>query len=493
MIKPATADSRQTEKVKSERLGFGSFELPTDGSYSRTKIRTEFIRAADRLERGVANSLYEEAFFIFVRVVWSQFPQTIPPPVSGLLEDSKFLVELDRVLTDFSASPYNDKSESIHPAFIELFIPVYKQNPELLFNNPRGVLIRELLRPIRELTDGVPRGFRDWFSLQRIRGAGPLRESIVNWSRRWNLDADWCRDYAVAALWGWLADRYLQYQMNYVEGRLSLQQAASVVQQNNIWTAAAYPAFNTDSSLELELSPIFQEYHFTWKGLGFQHYRWNPLSMYRDDWVSECEESFKKYLARRSERGAAVPSGALRKFRADRNEYVRKVERAAERAGLVRTPRRWAYEHLTWAVRFHVQKWPLSKIQEVHSKPRKTIADGIDGVMTFIGLNPKTEKNRRGRKPGKGSTRKLSERETANKRERLQRFVNALKTVDNPENKARVAKAIGISPAQFRKKWVPDLIEETKCIDYGELVRKGKALLAKRGSQKLGELKSTKK
>lgn len=235
--KRADADSRQTEKAKSERLGFGSFELSTDGSYSRTKIRTEFIRAVDRLEKGVANSLYEEAFFHFVRVVWSQFPQTIPPPVLGLLEDNKFLVEFDRVLTNFSASPYNAKSKSIHPAFIELLIPAYRQDPELLINNPRGVLTRELLRPIREFMNDKPSVFSDWFSLLRIRAARPLRESIVNWSRCWNLDADWCWDYAVAALWGWLEDRYLQYQVNYDEGRLSLLQATCVVQQNNIWTA----------------------------------------------------------------------------------------------------------------------------------------------------------------------------------------------------------------------------------------------------------------
>lgn len=132
------AESPQKEKIKSERLGFGSFELSAHSSYSQTKIRTQFIRVADRLEPGLANSLYQEAFFHFVRVVWSQFPQTIPHPVVGLLEDQGFLIELDRILTDSSASPYNDKSKSIHPAFIELFVPVYKQNPELLINNPRG-------------------------------------------------------------------------------------------------------------------------------------------------------------------------------------------------------------------------------------------------------------------------------------------------------------------------------------------------------------------
>lgn len=474
------ADSPQEEKVKSERLGFGSFELSTDGSYSQTKIRTQFIRAADRLEPGVASSLYKEAFFHFVRVVWTQFPQTIPHPVAGLLEDHGFLIELDRVLTDFSASPYNDKSKSIHPAFLELFIPVYKQNPALLINNPRGVLTRELLRPIREFTDDKPNGFRDWASLLRIRAARPLWESIVNWSRRWNLDADWCRDYAVAALWGWLQDRYLQYQVSYDERRLSFLRATSVVQQNNIWTAAAYPAFITDNSLALALSPIFQLYQFTWKGLGFQHHRWNPLTMYRDEWVSECEESFRNYLARRGERGAAVPAGAQRKFRAACNEYVRKVERAAVQAGLVRTPRKWAYEHLTWAVRHHVQRWPVSEIQETYSKPRKTVADGINGVIRFIGLQPTTEKGRPGRKPGKGSTRKLTEREAASKEARLQKFINALEVVDNPENRASVARAIGISPDQFRKKWIPELIEETKCLDYGSLLRKGKTMLAKK-------------
>ena len=81
-----------------------------------------------------------------------------------------------------------------------------------------------------------------------------------------------------------------------------------------------------------------------------------------------------------------MPTGALKRFRAARDEYLREIERVAPLAGLIKTPRRWAKEHLEWAARFQVQKWPLSKIAETYSKPRKTVADGINRTLDFIGL-----------------------------------------------------------------------------------------------------------
>lgn len=384
----STAGFRPTDDSKSERLGFGSFELSTNDSYSRKKFRTAFIRAADNLEQGLANSLYKEAFFQFVLLAWSQYPQAIPPPVLDVLEDNDFLAELERVINDFSASPYNIDSKSIHPAFIELLLPVFNRERELFINSTRGVLTRELFRPIRDIMENsTSRAFPNWATLMKIENGETLCEILIKWSHRWNLDADWCRDYAVAALWEWLNDRYLQYQLNWDEGRLSLREATFAVQHDNNWTATIYLPATTGASAAMLSALMSRDFKFTWKGLGFQYRRWNPLASYRDEWEGDCEESFRVHLKKRYEGDAAAPTGAMRRFRAARKEYVRNVEQAAEQAGLVRTPRRWAYEHIAWAVRFQVQKWPLSKIEKTYSKPRKTVSDGINRVIRFINLD----------------------------------------------------------------------------------------------------------
>jgi hypothetical protein len=57
MARKVADPTQPTDDSKYERLGLGSFELPTEESYSQRKFRTAFIRAADNLEQGLANSL----------------------------------------------------------------------------------------------------------------------------------------------------------------------------------------------------------------------------------------------------------------------------------------------------------------------------------------------------------------------------------------------------------------------------------------------------
>ncbi|HYX72943.1 MAG TPA: hypothetical protein VE732_09235, partial [Nitrososphaera sp.] len=84
--------------------------------------------------------------------------------------------------------------------------------------------------------------------------------------------------------------------------------------------------------------------------------------------------------------GGVVPTGTLQRFRTTRDKYLRKIEKAAPQVGLIKTPRRWANEHLVWAAHFQAQEWPLSKIKETYSKAQKTVADGINRTLDFIGL-----------------------------------------------------------------------------------------------------------
>jgi len=270
------------------------------------------------------------------------------------IEDKDFLAELERITLDFSAALYNNESESIEPAFIELITPVFNRERELVINNQRGVLIRELLRPLRESYDKMPRKFLTWGKLQESRDAEQLRAVIIEWGQYWNLNADWCRDYAVAALCDWLTDRIVLGQWN-GEG-LSFRGATFAIHSEDIWTApfdVGSPADKLDAKL---LSNLTQGFSFTWKGLDFQTHRWNPLSSYRDKWERDCEEGFNAYLSQREKDRGPAPAGVMRRFRAARAAYIRKMEKVAEEVGLIRTPRRWADEHLTWAVEFQDRK-----------------------------------------------------------------------------------------------------------------------------------------
>jgi hypothetical protein len=389
MSKRITTGSLQKEKSKSERLGIGSYESPRGDSYSRQNLRAEFFRVVDILEPDLSITLYKKAYFQYILLVWRQFPEAVPPAVSALLKDRSFLSELERVVKDFSASPYNYETSSFHPAFVELLAAPFRKDQQMVVNHLRTVLMVELLRPFT-LDDGL-NSFKmassSWSRLQRVKNSIRLRKIIVEWSKYWNIDADWCRDFAVVALWEWLSDKSSRWDEHYI----SFRSAIAEIRMKNIWTAHIDPVLALDGDVDdfqtfIDKTSWATQFRFAWRGIDFQTSRWNPLGRYRDEWARESEQEFIAYLTRRLESGDIVPTGALRKFRAARDAYLREIERVAPLAGLIKTPRRWAREHLVWAARFQVQKWPLSKIEETYSKPRKTIADGINRTLDFIGL-----------------------------------------------------------------------------------------------------------
>src|SRR5205085_6842965 len=131
----------------------------------------------------------------------------------------------------------NAESKSIHPAFVELLIPVFKQDQEVFLNYPRGVLMREVCRPLRELSEELLRAFPSWTMLQQIKDAESLCAILIEWSQHWNIDTNWCRDYAVAALCDWLTDDWFQWQLPGDNWRLIFSGGITEVSFKDIWEA----------------------------------------------------------------------------------------------------------------------------------------------------------------------------------------------------------------------------------------------------------------
>jgi len=55
-------------------------------------------------------------------------------------------------------------------------------------------------------SDQLKDAFPNWKSLVTSEKTGSLRTKINDWSVRWNLDADWCREHALDVLCEWVAD-----------------------------------------------------------------------------------------------------------------------------------------------------------------------------------------------------------------------------------------------------------------------------------------------
>ena len=284
MNKRAALSSRQTEKSISDRLGIGSFESPQSDSYSQQNIRAEFFRIVDILEPDLAITLYKKAYFQYILLAWRRFPEAVPPAVSALLKDRSFLLELERVVKDFSASPYNSETSLVHPAFVELLATPFRQDQQLVINHLREVLMLELLRPFEDGTHSFEMASRSWSWFQRIKNSTQLRKIIIEWSKYWNLDADWCRDFAVAALWEWLSDKSSRWDERYI----SFGSAIAEIRMYNIWTAQTAPLLALEEDVDelqayIDKSSGATQFCFAWRGIDFQTSRWNPLVRYRDE------------------------------------------------------------------------------------------------------------------------------------------------------------------------------------------------------------------
>lgn len=159
----------------------------------------------------------------------------------------------------------------------------------------------------RDIAEGKPGEF------------APLAESLRRWSRRWNLDADWCRAFAFFSLATWLMDleKRGQRDWNYM---------------------------GIDWSIPFEV----EDFKFEWA--------WHPLRSHRAEIESVMREMFEKQL----------------------KEYLDRIEqRLVEQTGAVRSLKKTQPAHFAWLVSYQIKgESQLAISKRVHAS-RKTVADGI--------------------------------------------------------------------------------------------------------------------
>lgn len=378
--------------TQSHNLGLGSFEISKPDSYSRHQARANFLSVVDSLEPAVALTLYEQAFFLFVLLASSQFREVVSSPIHDWFEDEGLRNELNRLLGNFYAVPFEADTKSIHPGL----------------NLKRRTLLTKLLLPFRGLEDLIATRFDGWASIRQIEHpedaadvshnnhAKLLRDAITNWSRAWNLDSDWCRDWALAAMCHWLSDRVALWDGS----RIRFQPALTECRSRDTWRMTIEPILEDRDDFEkvlclLKMISAGPEFQFIWRDIDFRTAHWNPILNQRAHWANASERNFRFQLAKLQKNGEAVPRRCLTKFQAARDSYLQKMERGAKELGLTKTPRRWAREHLYWTSLFQVLGLPMSTIEKRYVKSHQTVSDGINRTLHFIDLP-----HRRNLRPG---------------------------------------------------------------------------------------------
>jgi len=157
-------------------------EMPGNLAESRLQSRVIFLTSVLNLRSYVIGDLWETALFNFKSATLNHFFQALFGDLECGLED--YFKEKQE---EFAKSPH------AHPDFL---VDLIQQRLA-----PRWTTLASY--PMRDT-------FRFWSCL-KDKQADSLCEKILQWSKRWNLDADWCRDHALAVLRGWLLNDTLKW------------------------------------------------------------------------------------------------------------------------------------------------------------------------------------------------------------------------------------------------------------------------------------------
>lgn len=398
-------------------LGIGPYELDRPGSPSVQKARSLFLRLLDGF--------------------------TLLPTSEKVFK------------SDAPASLYRD-------VFLSFTVLVLERYSEALFSKPAlspltsdTALFLHLKRTItpEEVEEFLP----NHLALQRKSPATHIE--LQHWADKWSLDCDWCLDFAVEAMRVWLFNRYAR------EFRL-WEPAIKSDTSSLIWDAVM------EHVIEEEFKGRFS---FEFENVNLSAASWNYRLEEATEWRSKVTSELLLYLKSIIDQGETLPPGTLsrivNRFEKEVEAHIRKAETEIKEQGYKQVAQVRGEAQFAWTVCYQVMGYSYSEVCREFNQPRRTVTDGIDYIIKLIGL--KKRHTRRGRKPGvPGDKRNLLARVEANKKMRLRRFIAALAQVADPENKADVARAIGISAYHFRREWVPYLISETGCKDYFSLIRK---------------------
>lgn len=147
----------------------------------------------------------------------------------------------------------------------------------------------------------------------------PVRDSLWNWSYRWNLDADWCRAFAFFTVATWLMD--------------------PAKRSKRDWN---YMGITWGIPVEVE------DFKYKWA--------WHPLRTARAD----------------IERIMRV------RFENEMKEYLDRVEqRLVTKTGAVRPRTKTQEAHFTWLVDYQIKGESQSSISKNVNASRQTVAEGI--------------------------------------------------------------------------------------------------------------------
>ncbi len=250
-----------------------------------------------------------------------------------------------------------------------------------------------LLSALGKIPEEDLRGvFKDWVDLQEMERARTLCERLREWGRTQNLNIDWCYDYAIKILSGWMTDHNIMWLGQHPNVSYEKELAAT-------WQTVAREAQRSISwdrpVLEAAAYTDIQPFRLDWQSVSFKTKEWQIFYQEKTAWATLASKKFERFLERRALVGHPVPFGIRGKFKQALARYLKNADAvkqaAITRDGLVKVPQNYQGRNietfLEWLVRFQLPDCEsYDEISRSQDKNKEAIRKHVERTARFIGL-----------------------------------------------------------------------------------------------------------
>jgi hypothetical protein len=402
-----------------------------DNAESRRHARAEFLKLIPDLRPDCISDLSRAGFLEFVYVVCERFQ-------AQLLSGSKG--------TNLTGK---------HVFISLLFRAFQKIATDGLLNQSIGDLLCLTFAQFHVIdAQTLEREFPSYEQVQHIDSAQTLYQSILEWSTKWHLEADWCREHAFDTLrntlsddslkWSLLASYYSPFLRSIYSEAISsdmtktadssglivvLSEALVTLQSDSgelldrgwQWAAQEITHDLLWSRVQLNVNIHGNNgdpkpFRFKWKDIDFMRPGYNPLAETQTQYKRRLELEFRLLLNDRERAvlislrkdeskpylNAAINSGLLQRFRERLDKHIKTIiDRTAKRTReLVRIKKRTQLNrNLKWTIDY--QLYPGCTLAEIAKGTidQSVVAKAIDDCLKLLDLSKRPDA-KRGRKTG---------------------------------------------------------------------------------------------
>jgi hypothetical protein len=347
--------------------------------------RARFLRTILSLRPHVVADLYNSSFAEFVFAVTHTFKADLGLPDSKHnlgVELFESLVEREIETIDEQNEPSNSfalsDSGRLKARALRPFITVQHLRGNIsepfLAEFACLPLMKSIARLMQLGDSQVSKAFSSFEHSKDKPESHFLSEALTQWSKRWNLDAEWCRDHALNVLRLWLQDEPLRWRFMHSLSK----SAASNGRFAELWMFSTKEIeFDVGWSQVTLSDEVFggNPREFVIKKLDFKEAGFNPIIQSPSEWRRPIELKFrltlyKRELERLSQMGGNSLAGLsldnrftgeITTFRKRLSAHIkianRKVAAAIKKYGLRKVQEmRKGEQHIAWTIRYQIPK-----------------------------------------------------------------------------------------------------------------------------------------